>query len=111
MQTKGLQAHQRDTLKTVEHFAHLYRSQNLSLPLNQIRSPLSSSTQEAFSLFFISIPLLLTTLKISGMHKAYDAISCNINLWVWAAAWCACLEGWGGEKPGCSASSPRGSQA
>lgn len=37
LQTKGLQVHQRDTLKTVEHFAHLYRSENLGLPLHQIR--------------------------------------------------------------------------
>lgn len=64
--------------------------------LKHVKSQLATSphmdlfweaAQEAFPPS-ISIPLLLTTLRISGMDKACDAISCNINLWVWAEACC-----------------------
>lgn len=78
---------------------------------------------EAFPPSF-SFPLLMTTRKISEMDKACDAISCNINLWVWAEARGVCTEGsrwmWGWvgvvmvkecwvrvEQPGCSAGSPK----
>lgn len=84
-------------------------------------SPLSSSSQEAFP-ESVSITLLVTTtLKISGMDKVCDAISCNISLQGWAGAWCWYIwkDGEGGftgwwvrvKQPGHSVSSPKVSQA
>lgn len=105
LKTNGEGERERERARAYRHIKHTRKTNQNTSPvlielkisscdLIKYRPPTRSCTQEASPLS-ISIPLLLTPLKIPGMDRACDAISCNINLWGWRKGLvcvCVCLE-------------------